>query len=30
MRSCEFREILKNNFFTEHLWTNVSVFIKLN
>ena len=25
MFSCEFCEIFKNNFFTEHLWTTASV-----
>ena len=28
MLSCEFYEISKNAFFTEHLWATASVFIK--
>ena len=28
--SCEFYEISKNTFFTEHLWTTASDSIKLN
>ena len=27
--SCEYREILKNTFFTEHFWTTTSVYLSV-